>query len=40
MWGGVAIFAAFAPSKRFSREAGYIAANLPMPIKQAKKSLH
>ena len=38
--GGVAIFFAFAPSWCFSREVGYIAANHPMPIKQAKKSLH
>ena len=37
MWGEVAF--AFAPSC-FSREAGYIAANHPRPIKQARKSLH
>ena len=38
MWGGVAIFVAFAPSWCFSRKARYIAANQPMPIKQAKKT--
>ena len=38
MWGRVAF--ALAPSWCFSREAGYIAANHPMPIKQARKSLH
>ena len=37
MWGEVAF--AFAPN-RFSGEAGYIAANHPRPIKQARKSLH
>ena len=47
MWGGVAIFVAFAPSWCFSsgnclssREAGYIAANQAMPIEQAKKNLY
>ena len=30
---------AFTPN-RFSGEAGYIAANHPRPIKQARKSLH
>ena len=37
---GVAIFFAFAPSWSFSGEVVYIVANHPMPIKQAKKSLH
>ena len=40
MWVGFAISVAFASSCCFSREAGYIAANQYMPIKQAKKSLH
>ena len=40
MWGGLAIFVGFAPSLCFSREVGYIVANQPMPIKQAKKSLY
>ena len=38
MWGGIAIFVFFAPSWCFSIEAGYIAANHPMSIKQAKKA--
>ena len=37
MWRGVTIFIASAPSWFFSREAGYIAANQAIPIKQAKK---
>ena len=40
MWGGVAIFVVFAPSWCFSKETGYIAANHPTSIKQAKRSLH
>ena len=38
MCGGVAF--AFAPSWPFSRKAGYIVANHPRPIKQARKSLY
>ena len=38
MWGGVAIFVVFAPSWCFSIAAGYIVANHPMPIKQARKT--
>ena len=36
---GEATFVAFAPNWCFLKEAGYIAANHPMPIKQAKRSL-
>ena len=39
MWRGVAIFVVFAPRGFFSREVSYIAANQPMPIKEAKKKL-
>ena len=39
MWGGVAIFVAFSPSWCFSIEAGYVAANQPMPVKQTKEKL-
>ena len=41
MWGGVVIFVAFAPNWCFSREAVYIVANQPIPIKnKPKKSLY
>ena len=41
MWGGVVIFVAFAPNRCFSREAGYIAENQPILIKnKPKKSLY
>ena len=38
MWGGVAIFVAFAPSWCFSIEAGYIAANHLCPSNKPKKA--
>ena len=39
MWIGVTISVLFAPSSSFSREAGHIAGNQPMSIKQANKKL-
>ena len=38
MWGGVAIFVVFASSWCFLIATGYIVANHPMSIKQAKKT--